>query len=622
MGDTLAHRGPDDAGDWVDIKAGVALAHRRLAILDLSAAGHQPMQSHCDRFVMVFNGEIYNHLSLRHEIEQSFGLAQWRGHSDTETLLSGFSHWGIELTLRKLTGMFALALWDRKERVMTLARDRMGEKPLYYGWHNNHFLFGSELKALRAHPDFSGEIDRSSLVLLLRHNCVPGSNSIYKDCYKLSPGTFVQLPLDDPRPERLASKSYWSLAKLAEAASNHPFIGSDYDAVEALKRVMTESIKGQIYADVPLGALLSGGIDSSLVVSLMQANSSRPVKTFTVGFDEVGFDESTAARAIASHLGTEHTELRVTGKDALGLLPHLPLIYDEPFADSSQIPTYLVAKMTREHVKVALTGDGGDELFGGYSRYSIGPRDWKAISHIPFRVRKLIGRGLSILPDGRLQRFGGRLGSAQNFDDWSLDMITEWGGADSLVYNAEHVVSLLSERNTWPKVADPLARMMVIDAMTYLPDDILVKLDRAAMAVSLETRAPFLDRNVVELALKLPTHLKIRDGQGKWLTRQLLHQSVPQKLVNQPKKGFSIPLGIWLREPLRDWVEDLISESRLKNEGFFNPQIIRASWATHLAGKSDYSHRLWSVLMFQSWFAEQSKAATHKVSKFICTQTV
>jgi len=601
MANVLVHRGPDDGGQWLDSASGVALTHRRLSIIDLSTAGHQPMMSACGRYVIVFNGEIYNHLALREELERHAGSYTWRGHSDTETLLEAFSRWGIHSTLIKAKGMFALALWDRQDRVLTLARDRFGEKPLYYGWQNGVFLFGSELKALKAHPAFVGDVSRDALLLLLRYNYIPAPYSIYQAIHKLTPGCYAQLPGDNPRPERLVMKPFWSLDAVGQTGSAQPFRGSDSEAIDALESVLTEAVRGQMVADVPLGALLSGGLDSSLIVALMQANSPHPVKTFTIGFDEQTFDESADARAIATHLGTEHTALRVTGDDALDLLPKLPSIYDEPFADSSQIPTCLVMNLTRRHVKVALSGDGGDELFGGYGRYQVAPRDWSTVARVPFRMRQLLGLGLSRLPDGRLRRLGCRLRTARNLDDWGLAMITQWAGGEALVMDAGNPVSLLTERHRWPDMNDPVNRMMAVDAMTYLPDDILVKVDRAAMAVSLETRAPFLDRDVAEFAWALPMPLKIRQGQGKWLLRQVLYRYVPPALVDRPKRGFAIPLDDWLRGPLRDWAEDLLSVQRLSREGFLNPQPIRRAWESHLAGKASHGYALWSVLMFQCW---------------------
>ena len=608
LANTLNHRGPDDFGVWMDAQVGIALAHRRLAILDLSSAGHQPMVSSCGRWVLIFNGEIYNHLVLREELGRIHRYDDWHGHSDTETLLAAFSNWGIDEALSKVKGMFALALWDRLERVLTLARDRMGEKPLYYGWQQGVFLFGSELKSIKAHPAFQGEIDRDAIVLLLRHNSIPAPKSIYNSIYKLPPGTYVQLRPDNLGQEELLPKKYWSLIDCSERGERYPFLGTDYEAIDRLDDLLGASVHSQLLSDVPLWALLSGGVDSSLIVSLMQKYSSKPVQTFTIGFAERSFDEAANARAVAKHLGCVHTELVVGSKDALNVLSELPQIYDEPFADSSQIPTYLVMKMIRQHVTVALSGDAGDELFGGYGRYTVAPVDWHRISRIPLPLRYVIGKGLCYLSPGRLQRLGKRMLSSRNIDDWGLSMITQWGGAENLVIGSKNPGSFFTDRKNWPNLGNPISRMMVLDALTYLPDDILVKVDRAAMAVSLETRIPFLDKDVVEFAYSLPMHLKIRKNQGKWIVRQLLYRYIPPVLVNRPKRGFAIPLDAWLREPLRDWAENLLAENRLIQEGFFEPQPIRRAWRQHLQGKVANGHQLWSVLMFQAWYDRQMKS--------------
>jgi asparagine synthase (glutamine-hydrolysing) len=620
MADTLHHRGPDDGGAWVDDAAGIALGHRRLSILDLSPAGHQPMASSCGRFVIAFNGEIYNHLELRARFEGQ----QWRGHSDTETLLACFETWGIEKTLESAVGMFAIALWDRETRTLTLARDRMGEKPLYYGWQGegDTFLFGSELKALKAHPAFRAQVDRGALALLLRHNYVPAPYSIYEGIYKLPAGTYLQLRPGHRDAEPMA---YWSLAEVAERGMASPFAGSDDEALDALEQHLGAAVRSQMMADVPLGALLSGGLDSTTIVALMQANSSRPVRTFTIGFDEREYDEATHARAVAKHLGTDHTELRLSGEDALALVPQMPAMYDEPFADSSQLPTHLVMKLARQHVTVALSGDAGDEMFGGYNRYMHVPKVWQRMGWMPQFMRSSLGAGLTALPSGTINRMAGplarragiaqpgdkahklgrRLRDMRSMDDLYVSLVSEWPNSGDMVVDGHMPPNLLDERARWPRLADPVARMMALDGLTYLPDDILVKVDRAAMAVSLETRAPFLDRGVVEFAWSLPMNMKIRDGQGKWLLRRLLDRYVPRELVERPKMGFGIPLDAWLRGPLREWAESLLAEDRLRREGYFNPAPIRAAWKAHLAGQASYGYRLWSVLMFQAWLEAQ-----------------
>lgn len=638
MAGMLHHRGPDDGGAWADEAAGIALGHRRLSILDLSPAGHQPMVSPGGRYVIAFNGEIYNHLDLRRDLENisshqlpsqgAKGRILWRGHSDTETLLACFEAWGIEKTLASAVGMFAIALWDRETRTLTLVRDRMGEKPLYYGWQGDSFLFGSELKALKAHPAFKADIDRGVLALLLRHNYIPAPYSIYENIHKLPAGTFLQVTTKEaltpdlsPRSGRGEPTTYWSLAEVAERGTANPFSGSDDEALQALERHLGAAVRGQMMADVPLGVLLSGGLDSTTITALMQANSSRPVRTFTIGFDECEYDEVTHARAVAIHLGTDHTELRLSGNEALALIPQMLTMYDEPFADSSQLPTHLVMKLARQHVTVALSGDAGDELFGGYNRYIHVPKVWQRMGWMPGAMRSALGAGLTALPSDTINRLAGplarRLGIAQpgdkahklgrrlremrSMDDLYVSLVSEWPQAGSMVVGEDIPPNLLDERSHWPRLADPVARMMALDGLTYLPDDILVKVDRAAMAVSLETRAPFLDRQVVEFAWSLPMCLKIRKGQGKWLLRRLLDRYVPRTLVERPKMGFGIPLDAWLRGPLRDWAESLLAEDRLRKEGYLDPAPIRAAWMAHLAGQASYGYRLWSVLMFQAW---------------------
>lgn len=620
MADALTHRGPDDSGVWVDGQAGIGLAHRRLSILDLSPAGHQPMVSAGGQYVVAFNGEIYNHLDLRQELDIN---ADWRGHSDTETLLACFAAWGILKTLESAVGMFAVALWDRHDRVLTLARDRMGEKPLYYGWQGDTFLFGSELKALRAHPAFHAGIDRGALALLLRHNYVPAPYSIYEGIYKLPAGTYLQLRPGQRDPDRVA---YWSLAEVAERGMANPFAGSDEEALDALVQKLGAAVRSQMVADVPLGALLSGGLDSTAVTALMQASSSQRVRTFTIGFHEREYDEATHARAVATHLGTDHTELRLDGNDALALVPRMPEMYDEPFADSSQLPTHLVMKLARQHVTVALSGDAGDELFGGYNRYFLAPKVWRHVGWMPPSLRRGLGTGLTALPSGTINRLAGplarrvgialpgdkahklglRLRSLRSMDDLYVSLVSEWPQPAAMVVDGCMPPNLLDERGRWPKLSDPVARMMALDGLTYLPDDILVKVDRAAMAVSLETRAPFLDRDVVEFAWSLPMHMKIRNGQGKWLLRRLLDRYVPRELMERPKMGFGIPLDRWLRGPLREWAEALLAEDRLRREGYLDPESVRHAWNMHLRGEASYGYRLWSVLMFQAWLEEEA----------------
>ena len=627
-----------------------------------------------DRYVIAFNGEIYNHLALRTELEESgsatlsvdetesrlAGSGQthpgvlatgarpaWRGHSDTETLLAAIERWGLEQTLQKCVGMFALALWDRDLRHLTLARDRFGEKPLYYGWigdvagqggnvarqgsglaQSRTFVFGSELKALRAHPSFKNSISRPALAQYLRFTHVPAPLSIYEGIFKLPPGTSLRVDAEfahnPPEQAMDAPIPYWTLADVVQRGSGEQ-ITDEVEAIDALHHRLSEAVRLQSISDVPLGAFLSGGVDSSTIVALMQAQSSRPIQTFTVGFEEAGFDESPYAAAVAEHLGTDHHALLVTARETLDVIPQLPQMYDEPFADSSQIPTHLVCKAARQNVTVALSGDAGDELFGGYNRYSWGSRIWNKVGWIPPEQRQWLGaavQGISVSAWDSVGRFVGkdrlgdrahklasRLLSARNLDDVYWSLVTEWPGGDSMVKglsqdeSLDEMTVLRSEPPSGLK--DVAERMMFRDALTYLPDDILCKVDRAAMSVSLETRVPFLDHRIAELAWRLPLDMKIRGAETKWLLRQVLYQYVPRPLIERPKAGFGIPVGQWLRGPLREWAEALLDDARIRREGFFNPDPIRKAWGEHLSGQRDWTPRLWTVLMFQAWLEGQ-----------------
>jgi asparagine synthase (glutamine-hydrolysing) len=625
MADRLEHRGPDDKGVWTDPDSGFAVAHRRLSIIDLSSAGHQPMLSANGRWVLAYNGEIYNHLELRQTLETQGNAPQWRGHSDTETLLAAIQAWGVVEALRRSLGMFALALWDRTERAVWLARDRVGEKPLYYGTQGNVLMFASELKALRPHPAFRAEIDRNALALLLRYNYIPAPYSIYAGIGKLRPGTCVRIGPD----HQSQTIFYWSLAEIAQRGIANPFRGSEDEALDVLEQRLSHAIREQMIADVPLGALLSGGIDSSTIAALMQANGQRPIRTFTIGFDERTYDESRYAHAVAAHLGTEHTDLRLGATDALALIPQLTEIYDEPFADSSQLPTHLVMQLARRYVKVALSGDGGDEFFGGYNRYILGPKAWRKIRWMPQPMRAFLGRGLARMagstthgfgafiagkmniarPGEKIYKIGLRLRDARSEDDFYMSLVSEWFDVGKLVTGSgDSQADLLSDRGQWPQLSDPVAKMMVLDGLTYLPDDILAKVDRAAMSVSLETRAPFLDQQVMEFAWSLPVSMKLRQGKGKWLLRRLLDRYVPVGLIERPKMGFAIPLDHWLRGELRDWAESLLAEDRLRREGYLDPIPIRNAWLKHREGQGSYGYRLWSALMFQAWLERQQRA--------------
>lgn len=620
MARRIESRGPDDVGIWGDESLGLSLAHRRLSILDLSPAGHQPMLSPCGRYVLVFNGEIYNHLDLRRDLEQGRGAFDWRGHSDTETLLAALRHWGVQGALSRLNGMFAFALWDREARTLTLARDRMGEKPLYYGRSGDAFLFGSELKALAAHPDWQGEIDRNALTLYMRHNYVPAPWSIYQGISKLPPAHFVVV--SDQGRKVSDPECYWDLAAIAEQGTQN--VESDPETlINDLDALLRDAIQRRMASDVPLGAFLSGGYDSTAVAALMQAQSDRPVKTFSIGFSEAGFNEAEYAKAVARHLGTDHTELYVSPEEAMAVIPKLPTIYDEPFADSSQIPTYLVSKLAREHVTVSLSGDGGDELFCGYNRYALGYQVWQKLRMLPPGVRKMLSWGCAHAPGRQLdslQRMLPARWRVPNLTDrlpklaevlrhrsgeaFYLDLVSHWKSPADLVLGASEPKTLLSDASRWPELQDLRERMMYMDMMTYLPDDILAKVDRASMAVSLEARVPLLDHRLVEFAWRVPMEYKYRDGQGKWLLRQVLYRYVPRSLMERPKMGFGVPIEHWLRGPLRDWAEDLLDERRLREEGIFDPAPIRRMWDEHVSGKRRWHYYLWDVLMFQAWLAE------------------
>jgi asparagine synthase (glutamine-hydrolysing) len=625
MSGALQHRGPDHGGQWIDDASRVALGHRRLAIVELSAAGDQPMHSASGRYVLVFNGEIYNHDDIRREVTAAGLAPSWRGHSDTETLLAAVEAWGISGALERSIGMFALAVWDRGERRLSLARDRLGEKPLYLGWQgagsDRTFLFGSELKALTGHPSFVSEIDRGALSLYMRHNCIPAPYSIYRGIRKLQPGTFLTILPDGTETEPV---SYWSATAVAEAGAADPLRLSPEEAVDELERLLMDAVGRQMMSDVPLGAFLSGGIDSSTVVALMQAQSSRPVKTFTIGFEDQGYNEADHAREVAHHLGTEHTEHFVTPEEARAVISQLPTMYDEPFADSSQIPTFLVSQLARRHVTVSLSGDAGDELFGGYDRYTMASRYWRSVSSVPGPLRAGLARGIrSVAPDrwnavartvgrvvpksvsrnlagDRMHKIAGAI-TSQSMADLYRGMTSHWQDPASLVIGGQEPPTLLTGNQPHLEGLSDVERMMALDLVTYLPDDILAKVDRAAMAVSLETRVPFLDHRVVEFAWRMPFNLKIRDGQSKWALRQVLYRHVPREMMERPKQGFGVPIGGWLRGPLREWAEELLDEARLRREGFFDPAPIRALWDAHRAGRVTEPHLLWDVLMFQAW---------------------
>ncbi len=621
MNACLRHRGPDDEGVWIDPSSGMVLAHRRLSIIDLSPAGHQPMVSHCGRFVLIFNGEVYNHREIRTELERAGTVSHWRGHSDTETLLAALANWGVPQTLRRIDGMFAFALWDRVERTLWLARDRMGEKPLYYGRIGEIFLFGSELKALRVHPAWCADIDRDVLCLYLRHGYIPAPWSIYKGVYKVPPAHYVVVR--DGGKMLSEPYCYWDIRKVAEEGIQNPLPDTP-ELIDLLEVRLRDAVTSRMEADVPLGAFLSGGIDSSTVVALMQASASFPVRTFTIGFYEPGYNEAEHAKRVARYLGTDHTELYVTPDEARDVIPKIPEMWDEPFSDPSQIPTFLLAKLTRRHVTVSLSGDGGDELFGGYDRYVVAARLLKYRNVLPTAARKLVGAFLenvfsadsvivsSISNRSRVakkvvRRTQGlaqilRAGSPEEVYRW---LVSRWKFPDDIIMGAKEPETIFQKSNAWPDQSTFLHRIMWLDQITYLPDDILVKVDRASMAVSLESRAPFLDHRLVEFSWRVPLAAKMRDGEGKWVIKQVLYRYVPKELVDRPKQGFGVPLEHWLRGPLRAWAESLLDERRLREEGFFKPERIRRLWEQHLAGVQDWQYYLWDVLMFQAWLEAQ-----------------
>ena len=629
MADTLRHRGPDDSDVWIDAEAGIALGHRRLSILDLSLAGHQPMHSASGRYVLVYNGEIYNYRAIRAELE-SLSRRHWRGHSDTEVILEAFETWGADSAVKRLIGMFAIVLWDKKERTLHLIRDRIGEKPLYYGVIGKALLFASELKSLKQFPKWDRVINRDALALYLRHNYIPAPYTIYEGIYKLAPGTMLSLPWEEGNGLRMMNSKpipYWSAQSAAELGLTKPFDGTEEEAIHQLDKLLRDAICQQMEADVPLGAFLSGGVDSSTIVALMQAQSPHPVKSFTIGFHEKGYNEARYAKAVAQHLGTDHTELYVNPSDALSVIPKLPSLYDEPFSDSSQIPTFLIAELTRKHVTVSLSGDAGDELFGGYNRYFWADDIWRKIGWMSQQTRTLISRLLqSVSPrawDSLFDRFTpiiprrfrerrpgdqlhklGEIITVQHPFEMYHGLVSHWKKPTDIVLNSVELLTALTDPTRRLDTSNHILQMMYLDLITYLPDDILVKVDRAAMGVSLETRVPFLDHRVVEFAWRLPLSMKVRNGQGKWILRQVLYKYVPRELIDRPKSGFGVPIGSWLRAELRDWAESLLNENRLRNEGYFDPKPIRQKWEEHLSGTCNWQYYLWDILMFQAWLGE------------------
>ena len=623
MSEQLRHRGPDSEGIWTDQTSNIGLTHTRLAILDVSAAGCQPMVSNSGRFVIVFNGEIYNHKAIRRELN-SFRERQWIGYSDTETLIAAIEQWGCDETLKKLNGMFAFALWDKDAKTLKLARDRGGEKPLYYGWSNNAFFFGSELSVAKKIPGFKNKVSRDALALYLKYSSIPAPYSIYEDIFKVEPGCLITF---DSHGKKIGQDEYWSFQEVFQEGINNRYKGRPEEAVEDLTSVLSEAVASQMESDVPLGAFLSGGVDSSMIVALMQSQSEQAINTFSIGFEDAAFNEAEYARDVANHIGTNHHDMYVGESDILDVIPELPLIFDEPFADSSQIPTYLVSKIAKEKVTVSLSGDAGDELFGGYTRYQIATDAWNRINKIPAPMKSLISLAIqaapakflekSILPLSglisknfsmnitydRLLKASTLLEKSNQKEFYKHGFLSHNDDSCNWVLGSKNLTSAIDKNSFDSSV--PFENMSALDFIHYLPTDILTKVDRAAMAVSLETRVPFLDERVINFAFSLPAEYKIRDGKAKWVLKQALYQFVPESLIERPKMGFGVPLAEWLRGPLREWAESLLDEKKLIDEGFFDPNIISKKWHEHLSGERNWQTQLWDVLMFQSWLNNQ-----------------
>ena len=621
MTDALVHRGPDDAGVWTDAKTGMALGHRRLSIQDLSSEGHQPMTSACSRFLISYNGEVYNFKELRKQLERH-GF-QFRGHSDTEVLLGAITEWGLEKTLEQIIGMFALALWDREQESLTLVRDPVGKKPLYYGWCHDTFLFGSELKALRAHPEFDAPIDPNALGLFIKYSWVPSPYCIYKGMRKLPPGHLVTIHAQSTL-ENTIPRVYWSARTVAEKGEQTPFTGSLNDATDELEKLLQNVVSCRMIADVSLGALLSGGLDSTMVASIMQSISSSPIKTFSIGFWESKYNEAQHALDIARHLGTDHTELYISPQDALDVIPELPKIYDEPFADASQIPTLLLSKLAHQDVKVALSGDGGDELFAGYSKYPECLKRWETWGNRPLWFRRQLAEAMTsigqaswgllgsskFLPTGEIpkwQRFLGRIEKKSRWISASspVDLVARRHARcrhiHDYVQQAEDVNCLLTNSRDWAAVSNPIQGMMHLDFATFLTDDILVKVDRASMSASLEVRCPLLDTRLIEFAWSLPLSMRLNNSTGKIVLRKALERFVPRELTERPKMGFAVPVSEWMKGPLRDWAEELLNEKKIREHGLLDPESVHRVWQQHLTGWQDHDTLLWSILMFQAW---------------------
>lgn len=623
MTDRITHRGPDGSGIWCSHEDTIALGHRRLAIIDLTASGHQPMHSQHDRYVIVFNGEIYNYLDLKKQLQSK--QYTFSGRSDTEVILALILEYGLESTLQKLTGMFAFALWDKQDKILHLARDRVGEKPLYYGFVNDTFVFGSELKAIRTYPDFQNKIARTSIALFMQYGYVPAPHSIYDNVHKLTPGTYLTVSKATihakPTP-----KVYWSATQVAECGLANPLHVTDVEAIHQTEQLLNTIIKSQMISDVPIGAFLSGGIDSSLVAALMQINSNQPVKTFTIGFDIETHNEANYAKAIAQHLKTDHTELYINAQHAIDVIPKLPTIYDEPFADSSAIPTFLIAQLTSQQVRVCLSGDGGDELFGGYNRYRLGQSIWKKMALCPYPLRLAIQKLLLSVSPARIHHIlkhlnipmvGDKLHkfatviAAKSPEQLYQHFISQWSNPHDLVLSHPGDPASTSILLHQLEGMHFIEKMMITDTLSYLPDDIMVKVDRAGMANGLENRAPFLNHQLIEFMWQLPLNMKVRNRTTKWLLRQVLAKHVPQHLFDRPKMGFGVPLDIWLRGPLRGWADSLLNKQHIEEQGFLRPDLIVTKWQEHVSGKRNWQYQLWTVLMFQAWMENEKETIIH-----------
>ncbi len=617
MAATMIHRGPDSGSLWQDPVVPLLLAHRRLAIIDLSAEGAQPMISPSERYVITFNGEIYNFLSLRKELE-SHGV-HFRGHSDTEVILAGIDHWGLNLTLQKMNGMFAFALWDRRQKTLHFGRDRLGKKPLYIGWAGDALVFSSELKALRAHPDFNPAINRDTLALFMRYGYVPAPHCIYEHVWSLPPGFRMTLDFEQTKPGvnlKPLMESYWHHLRVLEECHNRIINKPDKEITDEFEALLSSCVSDRMVSDVPLGAFLSGGIDSSAIVALMQKQARQPVKTYSIGFKEAGFNEAEHAKKIAAHLGTDHHEIMLGANEAGGLVPYLGGMYDEPFADISAIPTFLVSQFARRDVTVALSGDGGDEMLGGYNRHFTAPKIWKRVKLMPMPLRHILHGGITALPTETWDKIlrpllgpqgGERIHKAASImglktpEEVYRRLISRWDDPESILVDGIEPETFLTQPEWQPSHLTFSERMMYGDALSYLPGDVLTKVDRASMATSLEVRAPLLDRRIYEYVWRLPEHIKIRGSKGKWLLREVLARHVPRDMFERPKQGFTMPAGEWLRGPLREWAEELLNERRLREEGYLEPTIIRKTWQEHLQGRGQHTEKLWTALMFQSW---------------------